>query len=69
MAAREESGKVVQVGDRVRIVFHGDYEGEPLAGRPGYEIDTEHEVTAVGPDDVLINGDIFVLYEEIEVIK
>lgn len=68
----EAAGKtkmVPKVGDYVKIVFHGYYEGESLGGRPGYEIGTEHEVTSAHGTDFCLNDDIYVLPEEIEVIK
>lgn len=65
MANEQEIGEVV----RVRIIAHLEYEGHCLSVYPGYEIGTEHTVTAEGVDDVELNGDIFVLKSEIEVVS
>lgn len=68
--ATSKAGVVPKVGDRVKIVFHGYYEGEPLAGRRKYELGTEHEVTEVGSDGAFfLNNCTWVLPEEIEVIQ
>lgn len=75
--AAGETQVVPTVGDRVRIVFQGYYEGVPLAGRTGYELGTEHTVTEVptrlnSPCEnygYFLNDDTWVLPEEIEVIQ
>ena len=67
----EAAGKtkvVPKVGDRVKIVFHGYYEGYSLKDYPGFEIGTEHEVTEAHGTDFCLNDAIFVLPEEIEVV-
>lgn len=65
MANEQEIGEVV----RVRIIKHLEYEGHCLSAYPGYEIGTEHTVTAESVNYVMLNDDICVLKEEIEVVS
>ena len=67
--AAGETKVVPEVGDQVRIVFHGYFEGEPLVGRKGFEIGTEHTVTDLGASYFELDDNTFVLPEEIEVIQ
>lgn len=70
MAEATGKDKVVpKVGQEVQIVFHGYYEGEPLAGRCGYEIGTVHTVTEAVDGSYELDYDTLVLPEEIEVIQ
>lgn len=69
MAEATSKTAVVRQGSRVRIVFHGYFEGQPLAGRAGYGIGTEHDVTLVQEYGMFLNDDTWVLPEEIEVIN
>lgn len=59
---------VPKVGDTVEIVFHGYFEGEPLAGRKHFEVGTTHEVTDIGVGYYELDDNTFVLPEEIKVI-
>lgn len=53
---------------QVRVVAHTNWEGCDLAEYPGYEIGTVHTVTQEDIDTVELDGDIFVLKSEVEVI-
>lgn len=70
MVKAASQAEVVQVGSRVKVVFHGYFEGVPLEDRYGYEIGTEHTVTEIGVDGsgYFLNNSTWVLPEEIEVI-